>query len=160
MAIRMGKVAILLGLGAILAACASGPATERRIEASRIVSRTPEALVPRIVTVLERRQIDVLRADPGRGRVEGAQQPLADPAWANCEPFYVRDTEGERRRQAAVLDRRLELTVILERLSGQQTLVTVRPAFIGTFHNSFTNSDVEAPCASSEQLERALLEAF
>ena len=150
---------LLSVLAAILAGCASAPDTDQKVETSRIVRSTPAELVPRITAFLERQEIEVTRADPQAGLVRAEQQPLRTAEWAECGPVYVRDSEGERRRQADLLDRRLELDVLLDRLSGQ-TLVSVRPAFTGTFHNSFTNLDFEAPCASTRQLDRALLDAL
>ena len=156
---RTGPLATLIGLTALLAGCASAPATEQKIETSRMVQDAPSELVPRITAFLDQQGIEVRRADPDAGLVQGEQRPLERSDWTSCGPVYVRDTDGERRRQAELRGRRLELDVVLDRLSSQ-TLVTVRPAFIGTFHNSFTNRDFDARCPSSQRLERALLEAL
>ena len=150
-------VALGLALLGLLPGCASAPVVDRKVESSRLVEAPAAEIAPRITRFLQRRNIGVVRATPGL--IQGLQRPLANADWARCPTVHVRDPEGERRRRAELLDLHLELDVALERLSGR-TLVSVEPAFIGTYHNSFTNLTFERRCGSSQQLERALLGAI
>ncbi|HEX6144555.1 MAG TPA: hypothetical protein VFZ01_17685 [Geminicoccaceae bacterium] len=142
----------------LLAGCATRPPPEQTIETTRTVSAPPAEIAPRVADFLERRGIDDVRVAPDRSLVVGTQRPLEAEDWADCPTVRVRDPEGERRRRADPLSRRLDLEVTLERQGGR-TLVAVQPVFIQTMRDSFTNTTFEARCASSGRLERALLGA-
>jgi hypothetical protein len=152
---RLLASGLIVVLACGLMSCAV-PAVDRNVETSRIFSRTPASLVPGIEESMRSQNIEVTGVGPNQTVVKGRQRPIQESDWVDCSSVHVRDTEGERRRRAPLRDLRLELDVTLDRLN-RETLVTISPTFIGTFHNSFKNRVFESRCRSTGQLEPALL---
>lgn len=139
-----------------LAGCAASPPRPSEVGVSEVYAVSRDELAVRLSSVLERHDIQRTAFDPERGVVRGERENLGETPWATCEHLHVHARDGERRRDAEPLRRRLELTARLEDVDGG-TQVTLRPAFIQVSLNSFTNLEVTQRCRSTGTLEREIL---
>jgi hypothetical protein len=149
---------------ALLALALSGCATERRPRPpepgiSRVYAMSQDALIARLREVLAGYQIEPGTYDPATGRLRAGRRDLGQTGWAMCQPLRVRDPDGVRLREAEPLRLDVDLGVQVEGVDGG-TRVTLRPVFIETNLDSFTNLEVTHRCRSTGTLERDLLGAL
>lgn len=139
-----------------LTGCTAAPPRPAEVAVSEVYAGSRDELAARLRGVLARHDIQSTGFDPERGVLRAERRDLGETPWAACDHLYVYDREGERRRDARPLRRRLELTAGLEDVDGG-TQVTLRPEFIQTSLNSFTNLEVTQRCRSTGALEREIL---
>jgi hypothetical protein len=156
---RPERIAVMLLILAL-----AGCATERRPGppepgVSRVYAVSQDALIDRLRGALARYQIEPGTYDPATGRLRAERRDLGRTGWAMCQPLRVRDPDGERLREAEPLRLDLDLSVQVEGVDGG-TRVTLRPVFVETNLDSFTNLEVTHRCRSTGALERDLLGAL
>jgi hypothetical protein len=156
---RAGGLLAALAAALLLGACTVSQPPERPVVSSRTFAADRTVVMQKVVGFLERSGLRVLGADRSTGLIRAAERPLEVADWAACPRLTVTDSDGERSRRAEPLRVDLALDVVVERLGGR-TVVTVRPAFVQTSRNSFTNLTFENRCGSSGRLERAILAAI
>jgi hypothetical protein len=147
-------------LALVLAGCATQPQPRpREVGVSRVYAVSQDALMARLPEVLASYQIEPGTYDPASGRLRAGRRDLGQTGWAMCQPLRVRDPDGERLREAEPLRLDLDLDVQVEGVDGG-TRVTLRPVFVETSLDSFTNLEVTHRCRSTGTLERDLLGAL
>jgi hypothetical protein len=153
------RVSVVL-LVLALSGCATEPQPRpREVGVSRVYAMSQDALIARLREVLAGYQIEPGSYDPATGTLRAARRDLGQTGWAICQPLRVRDPDGERLRKAEPLRLDLDLGVQIEGVDGSSR-VTLRPVFVETNLNSFTNLEVTHSCRSTGTLERDLLGAL
>jgi hypothetical protein len=140
-----------------LAGCATQP--QPRLPepgVSRVYAVSKDAAIARLREVLASYEIEAGTYDAATGRLRAERRDLGQTGWAMCQPLRVRDPDGVRLREAEPLRLDLDLSVQVEGVDGG-TRVTLRPAFVETNLDSFTNLEVTHRCRSTGALERELL---
>lgn len=146
-------------LAVVVGACTTGPPPLPPVDDTRAVDADRAAVLGGAGEFLQRRGIEPVTTDRAAGTLSAGPSSLTNDAWVRCPDVRVRDSDGERRRDADRVAQAVEVLVETERQGGR-TLVTVSPRFTQTLRNSFTNQTFERPCPSSGRLERALLDAL
>jgi hypothetical protein len=149
---------------ALLVVALAGCATERRPRppepgVSRVYAVSKDAAIARLREVLAGYRIEPGTYDPAAGRLRAERRDLGQTGWAMCQPLRVRDPDGVRLREAEPLRLDLDLSAQVEGVDGG-TRVTLRPVFVETNLDSFTNLEVTHRCRSTGALERELLGAL
>jgi hypothetical protein len=149
---------------ALLILALAGCATEPRPRSpepgvSRVYAVSKDAAIARLREVLASYEIEAGTYDPAAGRLRAERRDLGQTGWAMCQPLRVRDPDGVRLREAEPLRLDLDLSAQVEGVDGG-TRVTLRPVFVETNLDSFTNLEVTHRCRSTGALERELLGAL
>lgn len=144
-----------------LAACTSPAprAPARPPEIAHPLTAPPASVVASAHPVLESRGIEVVKADPASGIVQGHASGLGETPWAQCPVARIQDTDGQRIRIAEpqAIDLDLELAVTP---AGDGSSLVIRPVFERTYLDSFRFSDFRRRCQSTGVLEREIAAAL
>lgn len=147
-------------LVAILAACQPGqpPAP---LATAQIVRASPAEAVARAAARLRAAGFEVTElASAAVPTLRGELASGADPGWARCAGIWTNDPFSDVGRSRFVQAGGRRSTVLV-RVSSlpQGTSVEVDLHTIGLYTHAFTGDIVEARCATTGVLERAVLEA-
>lgn len=147
-------------LVAALAACQPGPPAATPVTAQIVRARPTEA-AERAAARLRAAGFEVTRlASAAVPTLRGELASGADPAWARCAGIWTNDPFSDVGRSRFVQAGGRRTTVVV-RVSSlpQGTSVEVDLHTIGLYTHGFTGAIVEARCATTGALERAVLEA-
>ncbi len=149
----VSRAVLAIGSCGILLACAAGP-PPAPVERSREVAAAPDAV---------RRQIEARLSALGFAMPEGpggpARSSAASPDWATCETVVVSGGSNSSQRDFAEPGARSAAVTVRYTPAGAGTRVDVATSFEATYQHRFRNTPFTEPCATTGELERALLAA-
>jgi hypothetical protein len=144
---------LLVALTATLSCCAPPASPSPPIERTRTVAAAPEEVRARLD--------EELRSLGFTAGAEGswARTTGLPVSWADCRTIVIGGGEtGGQRSHARPLSRAAEVRPTLIPSAGG-TQLTIATSFEATYHHRFRNLPFTAACASTGELERALLAA-
>ena len=167
-----------VGLGLVLAACATAPAhrsgssipglsapspLQREVLVAGLtetISMPPDQALQRADQQLRSRGLLIVApAGPG-GRLEARGRVSISDGLADCPRIVTTDPSAEafRSRRASATEVTASVTTVAEPAPDNSSKVTIRANFVGTYMNNFTYTEQQGGCRSTGALERQLMD--
>ena len=129
--------------------------------AETVVPLPAAAAMQQAETALRARGFTISALSEQGRPLEAASGGVTDASWADCPRITIRDEFSEafrsRHTEASGFDTRV--TVLAIPVSPTETRLIFRTLNIGTYINSFSNTEQQSSCGSTGTLERQLIEA-
>jgi hypothetical protein len=147
----------LLASSLVLAACVGQPISG---PVAGTVASDAEQAQARSASFLRQQGFAVASLAPGS--IEGsAGGGAVAPAWIDCELVAYRDLYGGEVTRMGFAEPRVNSAEVRVRLTPRdgQTEIAADADYAGSFTDRFSNMARQAPCKSSGELERAIIDA-